>query len=449
MDRFERRMEGLLREIGRVILQFTLRRIETDDRDSAPPRIELDGQSYRLNRKTNKSIDTKFGPVSLKRWFYQAVVAGGVGIAPLDLRLGLVAGRLTPAVAEVTGRLAAEMPQQATIETLSERFGISPGVGTLRRVIDDLGQRVRVHHDQAAIDRLVELIGDAQQSDGPRKPLLQVGRDGVFVQTRPFWEEASCGTLAVYDRQRNRLGTVYLGEMPESDQPTMTARLTDVITQTLKQLGLYVPELRYVTDAGCHPQAYYHDVLEPMVHPLTGQPLSWSWGVDFYHACEYVSSLANSIFGAGEKAAAWAEKQRRTMRDKPGGVQRVIACAAQQKRRHGLNGTKKDYATAINYLRKYRPHMDFAERRAAGEPIGSGITEAGCKVIFNQRMKQSGMRWKGASGQRIVDLRTAVRGRLWSMIWHRILDDSLTLPPIARQNQQATPTNSRKRPLPR
>ena len=47
--------------------------------------------------------------------------------------------------------------------------------------------------------------------------------------------------------------------------------------------------------------------------------------------------------------------------------------------------------------------MDYAVRRADGNPIGSGVTEAGCKVIFNQRMKQSGMRWKRASGQLMVD----------------------------------------------
>jgi len=429
-------------------MAFTLQRIETDDRSRVPTRIVFQGESYRLNRPTNKNIDTRFGPINVKRWFYQADTVGVPGIAPMDIRLGLFAGRMTPAVAEVTGRLVADMPQQATLETLQERFGITLGVGTLRRVIGDLGQRARVHHDQVAIDKLVELIRDAQQSEGPWKPLFQVGRDGVFVQTRPCWEESSCGTLAVYDRQRNRLGTVYLGQMPEPDQPTMTSRLTCVITQTLTQLNGYVPELRYVTDAGCHPQAFYRDVLESMVHPVTGETLSWSWGVDFYHACEYVSSLASSLFGAGEKASAWAEKQRRTMRDKASGVQRVISRAAQQKRWCGLKGTKKDYASTISYLRKYRQYMDFAERRAAGEPIGSGITEAGCKVIFNQRMKQSGMRWECDSGQYIVDLRTAVRGRLWPMIWIRIRDDSGALPPIARRSQGHDPGNQRKKPLP-
>jgi hypothetical protein len=228
------------------------------------------------------------------------------------------------------------------------------------------------------------------------------------------------------------LGTVYLGEMPESEQPTMTARLTHVIAGTLTKLGRYVPQLRYVTDAGSHPQAYFRQVLAPMKHPASGAPLRWSWGVDFYHACEYVSKLAAALFGAGEAASSWAAKQRQTLRTKAGGVARVVQRAAQQRRRRGLKGAKKDYDSAINYLKTYRPFMDFAARRRAGDPIGSGITEAGCKVIFNQRLKQSGMRWHHETGQHIVDLRTAVRGGLWSSIWRRLLTQSDDLPPITR-----------------
>jgi hypothetical protein len=72
--------------------------------------------------------------------------------------------------------------------------------------------------------------------------------------------------------------------------------------------------------------------------------------------------------------------------------------------------------------------MDYAERRKAGDPIGSGVTKAGCKVIFNQRMKQLGMRWKRASGQWIVDVRTACRSGLWEKIWEHGLDDFRVLP---------------------
>ena len=95
--------------------------------------------------------------------------------------------------------------------------------------------------------------------------------------------------------------------MPESEQPTMTARLTQVIVGVLRQIGPEVPTLRYVTDAGCHPQTYFREVLAKMKHPVSGEPLNWSWGVDFFHACEYVAKLAGAIFGtASEQANQWA-----------------------------------------------------------------------------------------------------------------------------------------------
>lgn len=195
-------------------------------------------------------------------------------------------------------------------------------------------------------------------------------------------------------------------------------------------------KLRYVTDAGCHPQAYYRDVLCKMKHPLTGRRLKWSWGVDFFHACEYVSQIAASLFGSGSDAAhQWAKEQRRTLREENGGIKKVIARAAQQKRRGGLKGTKKDFAAALNYLKKYRTHMDYAERKKQGDPIGSGITEAGCKVIFNQRLKQSGMRWHHGTGQLIVDLRTANRSGIWDRIWKRLITSKPLFPPITQTSR--------------
>ena len=145
--------------------------------------------------------------------------------------------------------------------------------------------------------------------------------------------------------------------------------------------------------------------------------------------------MAGAIFGtASEQANQWAEEQRHILRHQTDGVSRVIRSAAQQRRRVGLQGTKKDYDSGLNYLKKYRQHMDFATRRSRGEPIGSGITEAGCKVIFNQRLKQSGMRWHRQTGQQIVDLRTANRSRLWPGIWQRIINRKANLPVITQVN---------------
>jgi hypothetical protein len=430
-------------------VQWTIGRIESRNPNDLRSSFAFNGQTYRRNRRTKKNIDTRFGVISIERWFYQNAQAKSPGIAPLDVRLGLFGDRMTPALAEVTGRLAADMPQQPVLDMLQERFAVRPGVAAYRRIVADIASQVRTEHDDVAIEKLCQWIEQARQSEGKHNVLLQVGRDGVFVQTRPCWEEACCGTLAVYDRSGKRLGTVYLGQMPESEQPTMTARLTKVIRGVLCGIGEDVPTLRYITDAGCHPQAYFHDVLAKIKHPVTDEPLDWSWGVDFFHACEYVSKLAGAIFGtASEKANTWAEEQREVLRHQSDGVSRVIGSAAQQKRRNGLKGTQTDYNSGLNYLKKYRPYMDFADRRSRGEPIGSGITEAGCKVIFNQRLKQSGMRWHGGTGQYIVDLRTATRSRIWPGIWHRIMMSKSTLPPITQVQSFADTPSREKNALP-
>jgi hypothetical protein len=89
-------------------------------------------------------------------------------------------------------------------------------------------------------------------------------------------KEAACATLAVYDRNRKRLGTVYLGEMPQKDQPRMTERLTKVIRGVFKGAGELTLKLRYVTDAGSLPRKYFRQVLSKMKHPQTGEAMNWS-----------------------------------------------------------------------------------------------------------------------------------------------------------------------------
>jgi hypothetical protein len=37
--------------------------------------------------------------------------------------------------------------------------------------------------------------------------------------------------------------------------------------------------------------------------------------------------------------------------------------------------------------------MRYQAYRRQKLPIGSGITEAGCKIVFTQRLKRSGMSW--------------------------------------------------------
>jgi hypothetical protein len=141
-----------VRELARLVFQRTLRKIESDDRDQTASSFEFGGERYRRNRRTANSIDTRFGPITIERWFFQNTQRESRGIAPLDVRLGIVARRMAPALAEVTGRLAADLPQQATLDMLAERFVVKPSVQAYRRVVTDLATQVRSVHDEAAFE---------------------------------------------------------------------------------------------------------------------------------------------------------------------------------------------------------------------------------------------------------------------------------------------------------
>jgi len=56
-------------------------------------------------------------------------------------------------------------------------------------------------------------------------------------------------------------------------------------------------------------------------------------------------------------------------------------------------------------------------------PIGSGITEAACKMVFTQRLKLSGMRWTKAGAQIILDLRVVLLSGIWDGAYRHTLND--------------------------
>lgn len=381
-----------------------------------PARLHWGEHEYRRNRQTPCEVGCLFGSITLRRWVYQAVETGVPCLFPLEQALGIVKHLATPALADVAGRLSADLTQQQTLEVLRERHGLHWSVGSLRKVTAALAEAFAPLRHDAQVAQVVAWLQEAAKSRGKFRPTLAAGRDGVMVPMRPFWEEAGAATVSVYDRSGRRLGTVYLGQMPEPGQGTLTDQLTKLLQDVLRTWQGVLPRLIYITDAGSHPQDYFRRQLKRMKHPRTGESLCWQWVVDYFHACEYVSKLAEALFGVGQEAAAWAAKMRRMLKENRGGIKQVLYSARALRARRGLVGATKEFQKALNYLRKYRKHMNYAECRQAKLPIGSGVTEAACKTIFGYRFKQSGMRWKGQQGQHVLDLRVILKSGVWSAV---------------------------------
>jgi hypothetical protein len=252
-----------------------------------------------------------------------------------------------------------------------------------------------------------------------------VGRDGLMLPIlgQAKYKEAAVATVSVLNRWGKRLGTVYLGQMPQAGQTELSEELTRLLQDVLAGWEGSAPRLVFVTDAGFHCRQYYEQVLCRMADPRrAGEFLSWEWVVDYYHACQYVSDLGEAIFGPGRAAHAWSAKMRRWLKEKPGGVARVLRSAGALRSIRGLVGEESDYATAYNYLRRHASSMDYSRYRRQRTPIGSGVTEAGCKIVFTQRFKRAGMKWSIESGETVLSLRVIALSGLWPTVRAAMLD---------------------------
>ena len=301
------------------------------------------------------------------------------------------------------------------------------GVQRLRDLTAELAELFAALTPEAQTQRLLELLTIAQKSSGNRKPVLAVGRDGITLRDYcyGFFENATVGTITVYDRAGNRLGTVYLGFVPELGQHTLTARLTALIEAVLRGWEGPLPRLCYVTDAGDEETKYYYRVLRQMKHPRTGEKLVWTRIIDYYHASKRIWAMAESLFGKDEQAArAWALRMCRLLK-KPGGVRRVLYSAAALRSRRKLPKARgAEYRKAYRYLQKRTRQMRYHEYQQQHLPIGSGITEAACKTVVTQRLKLSGMRWQKANAQKILDLRVVFLSGIWDKVYRMLLDSA-------------------------
>lgn len=428
---FETEVEKTLREAGRAVTECTYNAAEPEeDAQAFPQRVRLGRRLFRKNRKLVKEVATLFGTITLKRMYYQAVKQGERGLAPLERRLGVVARLATPAFADEAAQLNAEQTQQCTCQVLERRHGVHWSHGTLRRVVAAMAQHYAPLRHEAQVQRLLECLRKAAKSRGEHAVTLALGRDGVMVPMRPYWEEASTATVSVLDRRGRRLVTIYLGRMPQSGQGTLSAQILTLLRDLLRGWHGRTPRLLYVTDAGSHPQTFFHEKLQNMDHPRTCENLRWEWIVDYYHACERITKLAEALFSKDAEASRWAAQMRKVLRDQRGGVTRVVQSAQALRRHHGPHGKRKEFDKALNYLKKYTAHMDYAGARRRGLPIGSGVTEAACKTIFGYRFKQSGMRWKDQHGQHVLDLRVILKSGVWEMCRLRWLAQTTPVEPV-------------------
>ena len=231
-----------------------------------------------------------------------------------------------------------------------------------------------------------------------------VSLDGVMAPMRDAggYREAGCATVSLVDGDGQRLHSVRMGRMPQSHKATLKTMVAAEVEVVLAKR----PDLTLVklADGAKDNWTFVTRALPAGVELI-----------DFYHAVEHLKDAFDTAHGADSPtAAAQFKKYRHRLRHEPDGVNRVIRALVYLRSKHPGN---ERIAQVLSYFRGNRHRMGYADAKAKGLPIGSGVVEAACKTLVTERLKRSGMRWGLRGGQAILTLRSLVQSHRFEHAW--------------------------------
>jgi len=404
---FEVSLRGAMTALERDIHTADLTRLDVDDAG-----LIVDGKRYRrLREKTRGIVHTISGPVEIERSVYRARGGhGGPTLCPLEMRLGLVDGRWTPAAAEMACRYMAATTSKESAELIALTGGMQPSPAHLDRLPKAvsavwegdrekfeaaLREKEAVRLPSPALVSLIFISLDGvmvPMKDAPRTPGL--GKQGTGPKGH---KEAACGTLALFDAQGERLHTIRLARMPESKKVTLQAQLHAELASLIERY----PEAK-ITAVADGAEENWRIIGE--ISQKIGQEISLV--LDYFHAVEHIDDVLRRHAGSNQlQSKADINYWHEVLRDDKKGVQKVLS-ALKYRASKATAANRDEINKHYNYIEKRKHMMGYAKLRQQGQPIGSGIQEAACKTLVSQRMKNSGMSWRLPGGQAILTLRS-------------------------------------------
>ena len=392
----EEAIQDALNEVGMLAEKENLARFDTD---GSPIQVGL----VRLTSKgqSPEVYETPYGSVRIERHVYQTS-EGGKTYCPLenDARLILNA---TPRWAKVVSYKYASLGADSVVDDLRECNGRTVSNRYCKMLGDAIGtfaaaKETSWNYELPELDRPV-----ASASVGVDGTCMLLSDDG--------WRVAMAGTIALFDSQGERLHTIYLGATPEYGKDEFHTRFLRELNQVKEKF----PDIPYVGvgDGAADNWSF--------LSPLTNRQV-----VDFYHASEYVGKAASAMF-VGKKhvaeKAAWLEDRLHRLKHKQGTASRLLEEMEEFAASHTIRGKerRRDMEAATTYFRNQKHRMKYNYHTARHQPVGSGVTEAACKVLIKQRFCRSGSRWKRAGAAAVLSIRALklTPGR-WTAFWKRL-----------------------------
>src|SRR3954466_15475739 len=374
--------EALQRQLNDAGVVATVEGLKQFDTDGSP--ITVGPVKFTSKGQIEKDYQTPYGVATVARHVYQCP-QGGPTYCPLDRDARIVVSS-TPRFAKILSHKYAEFSSPRAQIDLKENHGRAVS----RCLIQDVADAVAA----AAMVKEEDWSYALPRFDEP-PATVAVSLDGTCtLMCEDGWREAMVGTLAFYDADGERQHTVYLAATPEYGKAKFLGRLEAEIGRAKSKC----PGARYVGLAD-------------------GAKGNWEFlgrhtdvqVTDFWHAAEYLGKAAVVLYrGHPHTRKEWLEDACHRLKHDEGGAEWVLKQLRRRARERPWAKDDEDVQRAITYFANQSGggRMDYSSRVAANEPIGSGVTEAACKVIVKQRLCGSGMKWTEDGAAVVLSLRS-------------------------------------------
>ena len=370
----ENGIRALLQQVGQQTYGKVLER--EDEKQGRRVGCACGAQAPRISKRKAQILSV-FGWVNYHRSYY-GCAACGRKYYRLDQLWGLHPGEVSLVMGKLLAIAGVDIAFERAQRKIREFLLVEVSDNTIRKQTQQIGQKqaqreaewVRQSQDEAWLQERERAI-----SAVPKR--LYGSLDGAQVPVGQQWRELK--TLSWY-----QVAEVYGQADPKAQAISYHSAIApaEEFGQLLwatgvRRLADKAQELVFVCDGAVWIwkliSHYFPDAIQI---------------VDWYHACEYLTPIADAVFSQATARQEWLEQVTNWLWQ--GQVQKVIAAC----QHYGRHKTAEEAAQrAVTYYSNNQHRMNYAQFRAQGYWIGSGTVESACKQIATARLKISGARW--------------------------------------------------------
>lgn len=134
------------------------------------------------------------------------------------------------------------------------------------------------------------------------------------------------------------------------------------------------------------------------------------FALDYYHAVEHLSDLANLKKWSKKEREKWVNTQKSRLLK--GELEKFMTEIVRVCKGSKNGNVKRERG----YFKKHLSHMKYAELREIGLPIGSGAVESSIRRVINLRLKGPGIFWHEDTADAMLMLRSFYKAGRWKLL---------------------------------